>query len=956
MEKLKHELEKLSKAYKDTPEKEEKVLIPFIKRLLEPPMKERRKLLPTIRELQWITGKFAGFSSSTFCSQDRACFLGAVQFVCCNKREMDLGYHINFHLFCKLLSLYTPSWLTEYINDGESYMNFNISYEELMQFTEMGYIKEISPNRIAQMLPGYIMLKPSTPKGDNAFDSDLLLKREITLKEHIWYLFEQESSIVYYNDRAKEAYKKGITPRDESFSAAFYRFSLDGHLDRNQLLKTTLSAFQRSFKKDMIGWFAALFEELQPTTEEILSLQEDMMQVFTSSYTKPVNVMLQQLKKVVAQEGFRYQEFTERATTLFFSSPKNSLLTIHSLFEQIATRHPEMKETCCITLCQLFLKKDESLQKKAAHFILKYGDASSSVLQEALQSYQPEMFQKVKESLAAFIKQSAEEAGIIEESLPPEEMPSEAIRICREDNRIALPGNKEDFLFQLSRLFDMSENWEIDTTIASIIAFHPQLNADDFSRMEPVFQRAFNIVANGWEIYEDLIATFLLEYERLWTHTNNSITGFLKNVFARLKEKDETRGVYDERSFRRLADWQPAYSDATCFTPIRQLWLEAIRKIKERDTLPLLSTPTHNPAYIQATELVKRLAAYQKAGATPSTWDLQLAIARCAPEDKAEAVSLAQRLLKDEYLHLCLFLLDENTMPKPPYINQPTWVVAGLVKDPDTEIEAFRSFSCNTLPHHYLAGIHEWKEPKPKKDPYPTNALLLDVEFYKWKKYLEHNSRQLWQEYLIINSRYNIGDSNYMERLFCCFPNRPEPLVTQIVTCYMDFGTPQENSKRCITCALHMLLSFHCPLREMSLLLLGGSLLFADKTVRSYAAELWIEGITAGRIDNQRLGEILARILCMDIAPLKRFTTQIYESMYKRSAFHNQRLEDLLATLLGRLPEKPVTGLKQLLELYLELLNINRSKVTDKDFLQRLQAWTKNSNLKKVATSIIQVS
>lgn len=142
----------------------------------------------------------------------------------------------------------------------------------------------------------------------------------------------------------------------------------------------------------------------------------------------------------------------------------------------------------------------------------------------------------------------------------------------------------------------------------------------------------------------------------------------------------------------------------------------------------------------------------------------------------------------------------------------------------------------------------------------------------------------------------------------------------------------------------------------MSLLLLGGSLLFADKTVRSYAAELWIEGITAGRIDSQRLGEILARILCMDIAPLKRFTTQIYESMYKRSAFHNQRLEDLLATLLGRLPEKPVTGLKQLLELYLELLNINRSKVTDKDFLQRLQAWTKNSNLKKVATSIIQVS
>ena len=101
-----------------------------------------------------------------------------------------------------------------------------------------------------------------------------------------------------------------------------------------------------------------------------------------------------------------------------------------------------------------------------------------------------------------------------------------------------------------------------------------------------------------------------------------------------------------------------------------------------------------------------------------------------------------------------------------------------------------------------------------------------------------------------------------MEPLLCCFPNRPEPLIAQIITCYMSFGTPQEDSKRSIAHALRMLLSFHCPLREMSLLLLGGSLLFADKTVRSYAAELWVEGLTAGRINNRRVGEILAR-LCL---------------------------------------------------------------------------------------------
>ena len=97
--------------------------------------------------------------------------------------------------------------------------------------------------------------------------------------------------------------------------------------------------------------------------------------------------------------------------------------------------------------------------------------------------------------------------------------------------------------------------------------------------------------------------------------------------------------------------------------------------------------------------------------------------------------------------------------------------------------------------------------------------------------------------------------------------------------------------------------------KEMSLLLLSGSLLFVDKTVRSYAAELWVEGLSTGRINNHRVGEILARLINMELAPLKRFTTQVYESMYKRSAFHNRQLEELLTVFISGLPDKPVTGL-----------------------------------------------
>mgnify|MGYP000999530277 FL=1 len=308
MEELKHELEKLSKAYKDTPEKEEKVLIPFIKKLLELPMKERRKLLPVIRDLQWIKGRFAGFSSQTFCSHDRARFLAAVQFVCANKKEMDMAYNINFDLICKLLPLYCPTWLTDFINDDKSWNNFGLGYEDLISLMDMGYLKELAPSRIAHVLPGCIRVATGDPKKKDSFDSNLLLKRDIILKEHIWAIFEHDSSVSYQDESAKNAYKEGITTRDESISTALYRFSLDGHMDRNRLLKETLATFHRNFKKDMAGWFAGFFETLQPTTDELLSLQEEMMQVFTSSYTKPVNVMLQQFKKIAAEKGFCYQQ------------------------------------------------------------------------------------------------------------------------------------------------------------------------------------------------------------------------------------------------------------------------------------------------------------------------------------------------------------------------------------------------------------------------------------------------------------------------------------------------------------------------------------------------------------------------------------------------------------------------------------------------------------------------
>ena len=94
-----------------------------------------------------------------------------------------MAYHVKFDMLCKLLPLYYPTWLTDFINDDKTWFNFDLNYEQLMQLMDMGYLKEIAPSRIAHVLPWITRIRNKEPKGNDTFNSELLLKRDITLKE-----------------------------------------------------------------------------------------------------------------------------------------------------------------------------------------------------------------------------------------------------------------------------------------------------------------------------------------------------------------------------------------------------------------------------------------------------------------------------------------------------------------------------------------------------------------------------------------------------------------------------------------------------------------------------------------------------------------------------------------------------------------------------------------------------
>jgi hypothetical protein len=85
---------------------------------------------------------------------------------------------------------------------------------------------------------------------------------------------------------------------------------------------------------------------------------------------------------------------------------------------------------------------------------------------------------------------------------------------------------------------------------------------------------------------------------------------------------------------------------------------------------------------------------------------------------------------------------------------------------------------------------------------------------------------------------------------------------------------------------------------------------------------------------------------------MKRLTDLLLDTLFRVSGVHNQALENLLASLLIQLPEKPVTGQKKLLEIYLEVVSLNQSCINNPKLLDRLASWKTFSTLKKVVQTL----
>ena len=267
--------------------------------------------------------------------------------------------------------------------------------------------------------------------------------------------------------------------------------------------------------------------------------------------------------------------------------------------------------------------------------------------------------------------------------------------LIREEMRIPDVSGMDGLISLMEQVTENKESFHIDQLLALLIRIHPFVEGKDVARMIPAFEQAYRVLTNQVEEIGELdilVAAFLIEYvEILFTEFGYQVPGlrlfYVQTLYSEGKSKSKKmqQPHREYKGYWELAKW-------------------ALGLLKEKNSLPVLSTPTHRPAWIDPTVLVVRLLEYQVKGVKPDLLDFQIAISRVALDRTKEALRLAEEELTGEYRELFLFLLTPEARPKGPLTLQAVWMTAALVKSPETVYEEFSTFPYSAVDRTYLTG------------------------------------------------------------------------------------------------------------------------------------------------------------------------------------------------------------------------------------------------------------
>ena len=621
------------------------------------------------------------------------------------------------------------------------------------------------------------------------------------------------------------------------------------------------------WKKNVLDMYCRWIEGLTPTEEELLPSQHTLFALLTLDKSSLINFAMKCIAQISTHPAFDFQAFADNFALCFTVSKiaKSQLIGVEILekyYQKQTPTNPDYREQLAV----LFTVPDVKLQEKVTSLlttyfnqeglpevIAPYRDYLKGKAQDLLQSLpspnSSENSENSQTACAARISQTARAARTSHSSHSSHSSPTLTPVPC--------PLTPENLLFLLGDCLREPAAHTIDLFLEGLITLQDDFPADWTKSLSPYIKQLTKRVDKE-EIPTDVVLLGVLR--ALIDRRPLALDPKCRYTWEELCKKREK---LSEKEFE-------AYSLDYYLGNARQVLPFLFRKgqmvidfILQHCHLPLLSTPTHLPFYIEAEVLVDKLLQYEAQGKAPDLDDLIVACNRLLFKEVSAAAKEKARQLKGDYakaIQYYLGLTDEIQLTEELL---PLWAQITRIKHPDREFPEFET----TLAKDILGVVkpflidYGWQEDEGhKKFTFGHHTEWVGVSYTDLKNAFPYRY-------------YNAnGGSSPISTIFeyklSLNPHYPDAILCDYISTWVTGNEVREI--RNMSVPLEVLLRYDIRVRHSGWLYIGTALLFEKRPSRDLAYEYICQAIARGE-DLSYLKTYLAQALAWNFLPITRF-------------------------------------------------------------------------------------
>jgi len=626
-----------------------------------------------------------------------------------------------------------------------------------------------------------------------------------------------------------------------------------------QLLESLLN----QWKKPHLDWHCRLLKWLAPTQEELLAHQQTLFAVLGTGVGSVVKTVMEYIVSIANAPQFDFEGFRVQFPLAFTveKQPKALLQGVEILAKEFK-KHPPTDASYREQLAVLFTQPDVKLQEAVAELLSTYFNQEG--LPEVIAPYRDYLKGKAQDLLATL---SPSESSAPSDSSASSEnsqtaCASRSACASRTLTPIIYPLTPNETLFLIGDCIREKSAATIDVFFDALVRLQDQIPADYAEQIKPYLKQ---LLAREW-----FVGTMPLLYLFLDSWSNQSP---MPLVYDTDKEWKEIQKLYKEDKYTQadkldkprvmhIAANQAQQTFPYLFNKIAR----TLQKLKEKDTLPFLSTPTHEPFYIEAEVLVDKLLQYETQGKAPDLDDLIVACNRLLFWEVSAAAKEKAQQLKGDYAPAIQYYLGLTDKIQLNEALLPLWTQITRLKHPDEEFKVFE----NTQAKNILSVVkpfyirYGWE-----KRTYANGEVGEEFTYHcnHYYKYKNKKSRPTLYNYYNANEG-ECTSAQEAEYKLSLNPHYPDAILCAYIALWATMN--EADQVRNMTLPLEAVLRYDLRVRHSGWLYIGACLLFEKRPSRDLAYEYICQAIARGE-DLTHLKTYLANVLAWDYLPIPRF-------------------------------------------------------------------------------------